>query len=615
MYVIGDAFGLTLTNANNTSTKSQSGNSKLQKYLKYFEDSWTYAENNYHQRWERNWKLYHNRKTKVTHPGKVEAFVPMVNSMVNTVVAALFNRTPTVTYLPNNKEQNANTAVLNELYQDFARRDNWNRKDKINGRQGIITGNFCAYYCWIEDKNGGYVHKEIVPIRDMIIDPNSRDRDNWHYVGRRYFANLYDLKKEKKYDFEKEKYVPRYKNLDKIGQAGTDENETDKAKKEETIGSIAPHNKNSVELIEIWTRKEVVVIANRNTIIEEKENPHYAMEKSKFNIREKEWELKRLEAIAMGEPDPGEFPEEFDELSAGLLPFAHGFDYEDISLPYGDSDVDIIADQQELLNTITEIYVEAQLMAVYPEKQVDPKYAPYIDKLGQAPGKVYPLPAGAMTWNNPPAIPTALFTERMNIKDEIREVSSVSQISKGVSATDSTTATEIKAMLGQSDLRIEDKAQNLADGFFFQEAEIVFKLLQLYANDTLYIRTVTDSGVDFTEVNMNDFLGEYTPMVTLDVMKKLEDAEKREMYLQAYQMLIADPSNNLQAIKEYILPKALPDLDKEELKQIITPMTAQNALQAPVVEETVRETYTDPTVQQMAAEMETPSLEEAYGGQ
>ena len=79
-------------------------------------------------------------------------------------------------------------------------------------------------------------------------------------------------------------------------------------------------------------------------------------------------------------------------------------------------------------------------------------------------------------------------------------------------------------------------------------------------------------------------------------------------------MLIADPSNNLQAIKEYILPKALPDLDKEELKQIITPMTAQNALQAPVVEETVRDTYTDPTVQQMAAEMETPSLEEAYGG-
>ena len=611
MILIGDAFGKTLADANITSRKSQSG--KLQKYLKYFNNSWDYAKENYHERWERNWKLYHNRKTKVTHPGNVEAFVPMVNSMVNTVVSALFNRTPSVTYIPNNKEQDADTTVLNEVYQDFARRDNWQRKDKINGRQGIITGNFCAYYCWIDDKNGGYVHKEIVPIRDMIIDPNSRDRDNWHYVGRRFYANLEDLKLEKKYDFEKEKYVPRYKNLDKVNQSGVGtEDETDKAKKEETIGSIAPHDKNSVEIIEIWTRKEVVVIANRSVIIEEKENPHYAMEKSKYNIRKAEWDLQRLNTLEAEGIDIGEFPEEFDEYNAGLLPFAHGFDYEDISLPYGDSDVDIIADQQELLNTITEIYVEAQLLAVYPEKIVDPKYASYIDKLGQAPGKVYPLPAGAMTWNTPPAIPSALFTERMNIKDEIREVSSVSQITKGVTATDNTTATEIKAMLGQSDLRIEDKAQNLADGFFFQEAQIVFKLLQLYANETLYVRTVTDAGVDFQEVDMNRFLGEYTPMVTLDVMKKLEDAEKREAYLQAYQMLIADPTNNLQKIKEYVLPKALPDLNKEELNQIIN---AVDTSQTMPIQETTKVTFTDPTVQQMAQESEQPSLEEAYAEQ
>jgi hypothetical protein len=140
----------------------------------------------------------------------------------------------------------------------------------------------------------------------------------------------------------------------------------------------------------------------------------------------------------------------------------------------------------------------------------------------------------------------------------------------------------------------------------------VFKLLQLYANDTLYIRTVTDSGVDFTEVNMNDFLGEYTPMVTLDIMKKLEDAEKREAYMQAYQMLISDPTNNLPKIKEYILPKALPELDKEELKQIITPAPSEAAEQ-PQVEERVDNTIPEPTAPEIAQETEEPSLEEAYG--
>lgn len=608
MVVIGDAFGKTLTDAKNTTKKSQSEADKLQKYLKYFYNSWDYAKENYHQRWERNWKLYNNRRTKVNHPGKVEAFVPMTNSMVNTKVAALFNRAPSVNYIPNNKDQDADTAILNEVYQDFARKDNWVGKNKDMGRQGLITGNFCAYYTWINDKNGGYVHKEIIPVRDMIIDPNAKDPDSWHYVGRRFFANLNDLKDEKTWDFDKEKYIPRYKNLDKINKdGGADDNETDKAKKEEVIGSIAKHDKDTVELLEIWTRKEVVVIANRSAIIEEKENPHYAMEKTKFEIRKKEWELNRIETYELTGEDIGEFDEEFDPLSAGLLPFAHDCEYKDISLPYGTGDVDIIADQQELLNTITEIYVEAQLMAVFPEKQVDPKYATYIDQLGQAPGKVYPLPAGAMTWNTPPQIPTALFTERMNIKDEIREVSSVSQISKGVTATDTTTATEIKAMLGQSDLRIEDIAQNLANGFFYQEATIVFKLLQLYGGKDLYIRNVTDAGVDFEQVDMDRFLGEYTPMVTLDVMKKLEDAEKREAYMQAYQMLIADPTNNLEKIKEYVLPKALPDLNKEELKEIIEP--AQAPAEVPV-EETVRE---DVTMPEETLPEEQPSLEEAYG--
>ena len=605
MVVIGDVFGKELTNANYTSKKSQSGG-KLQRYLKYFYNSWDYAKENYHQRWERNWKLYNNRRTKVTHPGKVEAFVPMTNSMVNTKVAALFNRAPEVRYLPNNHDQEADTSILNEVYQDFARKDNWVGKNKDMGRQGLITGNFCAYYTWLQDKNGGYVHKEIVPVRDMIIDPNARDPEHWHYVGRRFFANLRDLKDEKTYDFEKGKYVPRYKNLDKISKNdGAEDNETDKAKKEEVIGQIAKHDKDTVELIEIWTRKEVVVIANRSAIIEEKENPHYAMERTKFEIRKKEWELNQLEQFG---DIVEEFPEEFDPLSAGLLPFAHDCEYKDISLPYGTGDVDIIADQQELLNTITEIYVEAQLMAVYPEKQVDPKYATYIDQLGQAPGKVYPLPQGAMTWNNPPAIPTALFTERMNIKDEIREASSVSQISKGVTATDTTTATEIKAMLGQSDLRIEDIAQNLANGFFFQEANIVFKLLQLYGGNDLYVRNITDAGVEFTQVNMDAFLGEYTPMVTLDVMKKLEDAEKREAYMNAYQMLIADPTNNLEKIKEYVLPKALPELNREELKQI-TEKTEQAPEMLPV-EETVREDVTLPEEPMIE---EQPSLEEAYG--
>lgn len=550
----GDVFGLQLTEQK----KKQSGekDTKLTKWLGKFERSWSYAKQNYHQKWENNWKLYHNIRVKRSHDGVVQTFVPMVNSAVNTIVAELFNSNPLVNYVPNHPDQEADTKVLNEIYADFALRDNWVQKNKVNGRQGLITGNFCAFYEWIEDRDGGYAHKINIPIRDMIIDPSSSSYEDWKYVGRRFFADKKSLEEETIYDFKTDSYKKRYKNLDEVISGGKDEDD-DKSKKDQTIGSI-DNDKDRVELIEIWTKKYVVVIANRSTIIEERENPHYALAKSQQAQRKAEAQLKGEEIAE-------------DDKVEGLLPFAHGRIYADISLPYGDSDVDIIADQQELLNELTELNIEALLYTLYPEKTLDPKFSEWIDDMEPAPGKIYPLPQGAMSWNNPPAIPNGISQERLNIKDEIRESSAISRISKGASATGSTTATEIKNMLGQMDSRIQEKAQTLANEFFFQEAKIVLKLIQLYAPEQMWVRTLGDAKVSFDEVNPRQFLGEYTPMITLDIQRKLQRSEEQEAYTQAYQILIQDPTNNLSALKKIMFRKMFPDLTQEEIEQIITP--------------------------------------------
>ena len=609
----GDASITSMAKSAKTSDAKEQ--SVLGKYMKMFNDSWTYAQQNYHQVWENNWKLYRNIRVKRNHPGTIEAFVPMVNSTVNTIVASLFNSNPSVKYIPNRVDQEDETEILNDVYQDFARRDGWALKNKINGRQGVITGNYFEYLEWMPDDNGGYVHKEVVPIRDAIIDPNCHNIEDAKYVGRRIFTSKKDLEEATIYNPETRKVEKRYKDLNDVqggaGMGGVD-TESDKAKKDEALGSVSPDRQSQVEVIEIWTHKEVVVIANRKVVIEQRENPYYALSKAKFNQRKIEHEMLRAQTLleTAGAKDIGPFDEEFNERQAGLIPFAHGCEYPDVSLVYGSSDVDIIADEQELLNTLTELNVEAVLYQLFPERRIDPKYADKIDNLDPAPGKVYPLPIGAMDWQNPPTIPTNTFAERTNLKGEIREAASVSEISKGITATDSTTATEIKAMLGQADIRIREKADNLAQGFFRQEAIIVFKLLQLYADENYMIRNVGEDGVNFERVDMERFKGEYTPMVTLDVQARLEQSEKQEAYMSAFQMIIADPTNNLQAAKEIMYPKMMPELSAEEIDRIIT-QPAPMLPAEPAPQETINPEMQDLGTQDTMAQDQLMQQEEA----
>lgn len=98
----------------------------------------------------------------------------------------------------------------------------------------------------------------------------------------------------------------------------------------------------------------------------------------------------------------------------------------------------------------------------------------------------------------------------------------------------------------------------------------MLRLVQLYAPEEMYVRTIQDAKVSFEEVDPTRFLGEYTPMVTLDVQKRYEENEEKEANLQAYQILIQDPTNNLAAVKKHLLPKIIPSLSKEQIAEIIT---------------------------------------------
>ena len=506
--------------------------------------SWKYAEGQYHTKWENAWKLYNSQRVHKSYEGVTDTFVPMVFSTIETMVAALGNGRPAFDYEAQYEWQESDTKALNALVDNFWDVDGWDAKIVGAIRQFLITGTAPLYFYWDIDKPR-MIH---FPVRDLIVDPNATSPDNWQYAGRRYLTTKKELESYEVVNPETGDVEPRFKNLDRIEVKGKSEEETDKQRKEMLLGSTNPDDEDNVEVLEIWTEDRVYSVANRTALIEDIENPY------------------KVQAKLNGEDNP-----------KGLIPFVVLRNYTDESLFYGMGEVEPIKKPQELLNDLTNQYVDAITHALNPMAELDPDQISWIDKIESVPGRVYPFKPGTLQFMTPPQISNNAFSERMNIKNEIREASAVDQVVKGVAATSAATATEVKAQLNQAGQRIEIKAKMLEKDGFLQMGRLIFRMVRLFVTEETFVRVNTNQGKQFVPFDPARYYGEYVPSVQLEITAEQNNLESRAKALEAYQILIQDPTNNLRAIKERLLPKMF-DLDAEDVMAIVTPDAAQGGL-------------------------------------
>lgn len=529
----------------NKATKAQDHDEIVKSVLDRFNDSWNYASKSYHLTWENSWKLYRNQRVKRTHKGTVDTFVPMTFSLIETMTAALGNGRPAFDYVPEYKSQQGNTDVLSAMVTNYWQKDGWDNKVLSGIRQMLITGNAPLFIYWDIDRPR-MVH---FSIRDFIMDPTSTGPENWKYAGRRYLTCLDDLKSYEVVDPTTGETIPRFSNLDNIESKGVDGGEpTDKQNKELFLGStLEKPSEKQVEVIEIWDHDRVRSIANRSVLIEDMENPG------------------KVQARLNGKKD-----------DKGYIPFILLRDYIDESLPYAMGEVEPITPQQELLNDLTNQFIEANLFTLYPMGELDPSLASWIDRVQAAPGRVFPFKPGSLKYMQPPIIPAQIFNERMNIKQEIRETTAIDQTAKGVTSATAQTATEIKAQLGQASQRIEIKARSLEKDGFYQMGKLLFCMIKLYVDRPKWVRVSKETGVEFAMYDPTEFFGNYDPVVQLDISRQADKLKTQESSLKAYQILIQDPMNNIEEVKKRLLPKMF-DLDIEDITAILTP-PAQNPM-------------------------------------
>lgn len=528
----------------------------LEKVLKDWQTSWEYTSSSWHPRWEENSRLYNGNRVRRGYEGISDTFIPMAFSTVETMVAGLFGVKPKFNYLPPQDRPDQKTDILNGLVDFYWEKDGWSLKTINTGRNMFKLGTAVDYFAWAGDRP-----KMInVPIRDFFIDPTAMSLETARYCGRRYLTTKEELDSFEVIDLDNPIVMPttdelgqviseptydmkkKYKNLDKLDEYRTLE-KTDKEEKDMWYGSTLTNPpEGQVEVIEYWTEDKTISVANRSVVIEDAEN--YFKAKAKAN--------------------GVEFPR-------GILPFADARDYVDESLFYAKGEIDFIADQQEMLNDLSNQYIDAITYALNPMFTLDPKYSHLLSEIESLPGAGYPVEKDALNWQSPPVIPNDVALERQNIKNEMREATASNEVIKGVSAEDgSTTATEINAQVAGAGQRLNLKVTQIENGYFQRVGKIVFEMIKLYVTEPMMVQILGKDGARWEMFNPAEFQGDYEPRVQLDIsieQKKREDAAQAKEMLAAF---LNDMDVNQQELKKLVLQRSF-GLDPDEVEALMQP--------------------------------------------
>ena len=518
-----------------------------------FNSSWKYTQSSWHDRWQRNHYLYNGQRTTRSYEGITDTFVPMTFSTVETMVSALFGTRPKFQYDQPASAPDQDTQILNSLLDHYWDKDQWSLKVINTGRSMLKLGTGVDYFIWDVD------HPVLinVPLRDFFIDPTATSLETAKYMGRRYLTTKEELEsfeivdldgepdKEGNYPLKKKYKVPK----DITG--GKSNENTDKEEKDLWYGStVEDAEKTQIEVIEYWTEDKVISIANRKYAIEDTEN--YFKAKAKAN--------------------GAKYPK-------GIIPFADARDYVDESLFYAKGEVDFIADEQELLNDLTNQYVDAITFNLNPMFEVDPGNADKVNEIESIPGAVYPYAVRPIPQGN---TPMDAFNERQNIKTEIRETTASNEVVRGGSNEGSATATEINAQIAGAGQRIGLKVTQIENGYFHRMAKITFEMIKLYVTEPMMVKVVGKEGANWQEFDPKDFQDDYEPRVQLDITVQARQQQQANNSKELLAAFLNDPDIDQPSLKKLALQRGF-DLDPDEVDQLMDNQEEMMAQQDPMM--------------------------------
>lgn len=506
--------------------------------------------------WDNCWSAYNSIRTKRGYDGIADDFIPETFTIVESIKANIAGGKPKFNFVPIREEQNQETSVINELMDFYWDQNNMTEKVQDWVQDMLVYGNGIMMVSW----EGDMPHMANIPLRDFFVDPTATHMNRPgtpgypKYAGYRFLTTVEELKNRKIVDPETGEMKLLYQNLDDIGELNEDD-PTDKTVKEKLLGSTLPDKKGQVEVIVYYTRKKKIVIANRETLIYEGENPYKRDKKTKKVTR-------ILDGVEL--TTDVEFPE-----IKGFLPFAILRNYVDTSLFYAKGDVEVIIPRQERLNDISSQKSDNLTYVMNNMWQIDPQYKHLAEQIESYPGAVFPLPQGALTAIEKQSIGADADNEMFRIKEEMRRATAADEVIQGVSQDKGRiTATEIQAQMNQASQRFSTKLTNLEDEGYAQLGRILFKMVQIFVDQPMAVRVIGDEGMQWRDFDPEEYSGEYEPKVQLESTTKAIRAEEGQKYALIHQMFAQSQYvNQFEFTKMYL--ETMLDMNEDRLKRLV----------------------------------------------
>lgn len=505
--------------------------------------------------------MYKGVRVNRNYEGVSDPNVRESHTIIETLVSNIAGGLPKFHFVKTNEEQTDDTEILNNMLDYYMLCNQMGLKNQEWVRDMLLYGTGVLHVTWRDGKP----FIENIPLRDFFVDPTATSMETARYAGYEYLSDKKTLESETVFDADKKVYVPKYKNLDKVGYSSngddSDFKHMDKKFKDlfnnSTLGDDAVKEQiHVIRLYDLQTGK-LVEIGNKKDFIYSDETP-YQREEEKTTVQ-----------VQGPDGTMVDSPKTLDEIDP-FLPFAALRDYVDTSLFYGDGEMAVIMNDAELLNDYEAMDMDNSAYQNTPMYQIDPQFADLAPEIETIPGAVYPIPKGAISPLERPQLTQDLDTKKERIAQRMRSATAADEAVQGVSQDKGRiTATEVSTQLAQAQSRFSTKISNLESEGYAQLAKIIFKMVQIFVTKQTAIRIVGKMGVHFKDYDPWEFNGEWEPHVELDSTIKSQQMEVGQKLNQLFEYVKNNPIFDPIESSRFIMQHIDPNLSDEEFNAML----------------------------------------------